>query len=200
MQKDLIVEIGTEELPPMSLNKMAMAFMGKLQAQLETKKVLFTKIKSFATPRRIAVLIEQLDIDPKLIPDIVCKAAHDLPGKKMRWGNGENIFARPIHWLVVLLGEKVIELNLFGINSSNLTYGHRFLAPGAILLNSPSEYEHKLEAIGKVIVDFNRRKQLIVFEINAKEQELKAKCILDETLLEEVTAMTEYPVALFAEF
>ena len=200
MPKDLIVEIGTEELPPMSLNKMAMAFMDKIQAQLENKKVLFTKIKSFATPRRIAVLIEQLNIDPKLIPDMVCKAAHDLPGKKMRWGNGENIFARPIHWLVVLFGEKVIELNLFGINSSNLTYGHRFLAPDAILLSSPSEYEHKLEAIGKVIVDFNRRKQLIVFEINAKEQELKAKCILDETLLEEVTAMIEYPVALFAEF
>jgi len=200
MQKDLIIEIGTEELPPMSLNKMAVAFMEKIQTQLEAKKGVFVKIKSFATPRRIAVLIEQLDLDPKLIPEILRKAVSDLPGKKMRWGNGENIFARPIHWLLVLFGEETIDFNLFGVNSSNLTYGHRFLAPGAIVLNNSAEYEHKLEAIGKVIVDFNRRKQLIVFEIKTKEQELNAKCILEENLLEEVTAMTEYPVALFAEF
>ena len=105
MQKDLIIEIGTEELPPMSLNKMAVAFMEKMQTQLEDKKGVFVKIKSFATPRRIAVLIEQLDLDPKLIPEILRKAVSDLPGKKMRWGNGENIFARPIHWLVVLFGD-----------------------------------------------------------------------------------------------
>ena len=200
MQKDLIIEIGTEELPPMSLNKMSIAFMEKIQAQLEAKKIIFNKIKPFATPRRLAVLIEQLDIDPKLIPDILRKAVSDLPGKKMRWANGENVFARPVHWLVVLFGEEIVKLNLFGINSSNLTYGHRFLAPSPIALDTPSEYEHKLEAVGKVIADFNRRKQLIVVEINTKEKELNAKCILDESLLEEVTAMTEYPCALFAEF
>ncbi len=200
MQKDLIIEIGTEELPPMSLNKISLAFMEKIRAQLEVKNLSFGDIRPFATPRRIAVLVEKLIIDPNLIPEILRKAVSDLPGKKMRWGNGEHIFARPVHWLVVLFGSTVIPVTLFDVNSGNITYGHRFLAPDAIFLNNPLEYEHKLEAIGKVIVDFNKRKQLIIFEINAKEQELKAKCILDPNLLEEVTGMVEYPFALFAEF
>lgn len=200
MQQDLIIELGTEELPPMSLNKMSLAFMEKIQNQLITNGATFTNIKPFATPRRIAVLVEQLTIKINTITEILNKATNDLPGKKMRWGTGEYLFARPIHWLVVLFGQEIIPVNLFGINSSNLTYGHRFLAPNAIALNNATEYEYKLETIGKVIVDFNKRKQLIITEIANKEQKLHAKCILDENLLEEVTAMVEYPVALFAKF
>ena len=200
MQKDLIIEIGTEELPPMSLTKMSIAVMEKIKGQLENKKAEFVNIKPYATPRRLAVLIEQLNIDVKLIPEMVIKSFSDLPGKKMRWGNVEHLFVRPVHWLVVLFGEEVINVTLFGVNSSNITYGHRFLAPAAISLHNAVEYENILAQQGKVIVDFNKRKQLIIDDIHHKEQELNVKCILDENLLEEVTAITEYPVALIAEF
>jgi len=165
MQKDLIIELGTEELPPMSIMKMSLAFMDKIQTQLVNKKLLFAKIKSFATPRRIAVLIEHLEIDINLIPELLAKAVHDLPGKKMRWGNGNYIFARPVHWVVVLYGEQIVDTILFGLSTGNITYGHRFLAPAAIDLHSASEYENALRNKGKVIVDFNQRKQLILEEI-----------------------------------
>lgn len=200
MQKDLIIELGTEELPPMSLTKMSIAIMEKIKVQLENKKAEFVNIKPYATPRRLAVLIEQLSIDVKLIPEIIIKSFSDLPGKKMRWGNGEHLFVRPVHWLVVLFGEEVINVAVFGVNSNNITYGHRFLAPEAIYLHNALEYENILAQQGKVIVDFNKRKQLIIDDIQNKEQELNVKCILDENLLEEVTAITEYPVVLIAEF
>lgn len=200
MQKDLIIELGTEELPPMSLCKMSMVFAEKIQAQLVNKKALFINIKSFATPRRLAVLIEGLQIEGNLIPDLLSKAAHDLPGKKMRWGNGDYVFARPIHWLVVLYGDQVINTVMFGVPASNITYGHRFLVPEAIRLNNATEYENVLQYSGKVIADFNKRKQLILQAIYQQEQLLTAKCVVDDLLLEEVTAITEYPVALVANF
>lgn len=202
MPKDLIIEIGTEELPPMSLNKMAIAFMEKIKAQLTNGNRSFINIQSFATPRRLAVFIEQLNIEPELasqlMPEIIKKAATDLPGKKMRWGNGEYLFARPVHWILALFGSNIIDFSLFGVKSGNITYGHRFLAPNSIAINNPAEYEHKLEAMGKIIVDFNKRKQLVIAEIKLKQQSNNA--IIEENLLEEVTAMTEYPVALRANF
>jgi glycyl-tRNA synthetase beta chain len=117
----------------------------------------------------------------------------------MRWGNGEYLFARPIHWILALFGEDILDFTLFGVKSGNITYGHRFLVPNSIVINNPSEYEHKLEAIGKVIIDFNKRKQLIIDEIKLKQQP-ESNAVIEENLLEEVTAMTEYPVAFRANF
>ena len=217
--QDLIVEIGTEELPPMSLNKMSLAFATQIKDQMTSQGISFGEVYNFATPRRIAVLIKNLATkslikskdrsgqDPakslltaQMIPAIIEKASNNLPSPKMHWGAGDFSFARPVHWLLVLFGGKIINVNLFGVKSGNRTYGHRFLAPQAIVIKCPSEYEAKLYSKGMVIADFKKRKQAILEGISKQEQKEKASCIVDPVLLEQVTNMVEYPTVLCASF
>lgn len=217
--QDLIVEIGSEELPPMSLNKMSLAFATQIKEQMTSQGLSFGEVYNFATPRRIAVLIKNLATkslikskdrsgrEPagssqaaQMLPAIIEKAANNLPSPKMHWGAGDFSFARPVHWLLVLFGGQIININLFGVKSGNRTYGHRFLAPQAIVIKCPSEYEAKLYSKGMVIADFNKRKQAILEGIGKQEQKEKASCIVDPVLLEQVTNMVEYPTVLCASF
>jgi glycyl-tRNA synthetase beta chain len=213
--QDLIIEIGTEELPPMSLNKMSEVFSKQFKQELNTLGLSFGEVKSFATPRRIAVLINNVSttskiVDtkahieqmttPELIPSVVAKAISNLPSQKMQWGGEDYVFARPIHWILALFGSKVIRFNLFGIDSGNVTYGHRFLSKDPIIIRHPNEYEEALLTKGKVIVDFFKRKKTILDLLQKKASELKAECLIDNHLLEQVTNMVEYPDVLSASF
>ena len=97
----------------------------------------------------------------KLLPEIVNTAINNLPiPKPMHWGTSKTSFIRPVHWLVMLLGNEIVAARLLGLTASRETHGHRFHHPQAIALNSPSEYVKKLFA-GKVVTNFDERKENI---------------------------------------
>lgn len=119
--------------------------------------------------------------------------------KAMRWG-GKNIkFARPIRWMVVLLNNEVLDVNLEGIKSSNVTKGHRFLGEKEFEVNSIEDYFEKLEN-NFVILDQHKRKKMIKQQAIEVAKSLGGEIEFDDDLLEEVTFLVEYPTAFYGEF
>jgi len=262
--KDLLIEIGTEELPPTALNKLSAAFYNGVKEGLEKAELSFSEIKKFAAPRRLALLVSDLDVKQKnknverrgpaiaaafdedgcatkaaegfarscgvkvedldkfetdkgawlnfkteqkglktseLIPEIVQLSLDKLPiAKRMRWADLDAQFVRPVHWLVLLFGADVIDAEILSVKSGRKTRGHRFHHPDTITLPSPAEYEMLLETHGKVIADFERRKEAVRAQVNEIALRVKGKAMIDEDLLEEVSAMVEWPVAIMGDF
>lgn len=264
--QDFLVEIGTEELPPGDLQNLTNAFANGLKQCLLENKIEFAadQIKTFATPRRLAVLIshvseqqpEQLverrgpaftaafnpdgsptkaaigfadscGVDFKqlttqetdkgkwlffsqtvagkktidLLPQFVEKSLAELPIKKrMRWGNGEYSFVRPVHWVLMLFGKQIVPTKIFGIAAGNVTYGHRIHHPQPIKISAPQDYAQTLEKSGYVIADFEQRREKIeqqTFDLCAQQNGVP---VIDQSLLDLVTGLVEYPVALLATF
>lgn len=136
-----------------------------------------------------------------LLPDIVMNALQKLPiPRKMRWGSTRDEFVRPVYWLVMLFGDDVIDTELFGIRSSRVTRGHRFHCPAEITIKSPTDYESQLLSPGHVIADYETRKARVRELILAQGKALNAFVHIDEDLLDEVTSMVEWPVALTGRF
>jgi len=260
--KDLLIEIGTEELPPKNLQRLSKAFVEKITSGLSQAKLSHGEVQRFATPRRLALLVHKLACQqpehtieklgpsisaayddnnkptaaalgfarsckvaleelqttktPKgerlsfvekqsgtpseqLIPSIVETALKQLPARRfMRWGQNDSSFVRPIHWIVLLFGTKVIPAKIMGIETSNKTHGHRFHHPQAITLRNPNEYAEKLMK-ANVIADYQQRKQTIRKQISDIAQ-AKGQIVIDEDLLDEVTGLNEWPVALLGGF
>ena len=146
-----------------------------------------------------------------LMEDIINQSLTRLPvPKRMRWGSSDAEFVRPVHWLVILHGKNVINAEVLGLKSSAATYGHRFHSPGKIVLADASSYKDKLLSEGFVIADFEQRKQNIrqqVFdavkkldaEVDMGDMEM-GEAVIDEDLLDEVTALNEWPIAIAGEF
>ncbi|MCC5791526.1 MAG: glycine--tRNA ligase subunit beta [Legionellaceae bacterium] len=135
-----------------------------------------------------------------LLPEIICDIMHKLPlVKPMRWGSREDEFARPVHWLVALYGESVLALELFGIQSDRYTRGHRFHANHSIALTQAGDYVPTLEK-AFVRVDFAERQQQIVQQIETIAGQQQAQAIVPQSLLDEVTSIVEWPVAILAHF
>ena len=137
-----------------------------------------------------------VEILPELLPAIADKIFFPKP---MRWGDNPARFVRPIHWIVALLGEQVIPFSYAGISSGRVTRGHRFLGSDHIQLSDPSVYEQLLEE-NYVIVDQNRRREIIETQIKAVADSLNGIVEEDEELLEEVVFLVEYPTALAGHF
>ncbi|MGI6366442.1 MAG: glycine--tRNA ligase subunit beta [Bacillota bacterium] len=116
--------------------------------------------------------------------------------KPMRWGWGELRFARPIRWLVALLGPEVLPLEVGGVTADRKTWGHRFLAPEPLSLSQPGEYLAKLEAAW-VMADPERRRELIWRQVAELAAFHGGKVEEDGDLLEEITFLVEYPTALW---
>lgn len=136
-----------------------------------------------------------------LLPGIVAAALAKLPiPRKMRWGSTRDEFVRPVYWLVMLFGDDVIDTELFGIKSGRITHGHRFHCGADISLASPAEYEGKLQSPGYVIADYEVRKNNVRAQVQAQGAALHGDVQIDEDLLEEVTSMVEWPVALTGRF
>ena len=136
-----------------------------------------------------------------ILPDLIQQALAQLPiPKRMRWGAFMGEFVRPVHWCVVLYGNEVVDCEVYGIRSGSKTIGHRFHNNYEIAIDSPASYESVLEETGSVIPDFNKRKELIRSQVLAKAQELNSTAIINEALLEEVTALVEIPVVLAGNF
>ncbi len=261
---DLLVEIGTEELPPKALRRMHDAFRDALDLQLNENHLPHGECIAFATPRRLAVVIRDVplqqadrevtrrgpalkaafDADGKptkpaegfarscgvsvdalqtletgkgawlvwqstepgkdcaeLLPDMVEQALKQLPvPKRMRWGNNTFEFVRPVHWIVLMLGETTVPATIMGITSGNMSRGHRFHRNEDIVINSPAEYSHILEQQGMVIADMEQRRESIRTQVIEAGKACGGKAVIDDSLLDEVTALVEWPVAITGDF
>ncbi|OUR69881.1 glycine--tRNA ligase subunit beta, partial [Bermanella sp. 47_1433_sub80_T6] len=262
--QDFLVEIGTEELPPKALKKLAKAFQAGIEAHLKSKELSFESSKLFAAPRRLALRIHGLQTQGKStkveklgpyvnvaidengkptkaaqgfarangiefdqvgritdekgerlyyaqdveganaateLPVAVTDSLAKLPiAKRMRWGSSRIEFVRPVHWILMLLDNKVIEANILGIKSNYFTKGHRFHANREIVITSPAAYEGTLKEQGKVLADYDERKELVRSQVIAAGEKLGGVAVIDEDLLDEVASLNEWPTALAGNF
>lgn len=137
----------------------------------------------------------------ELLPELVAGALTSLPiPKRMRWGDRSDVFVRPVKWLVLMLGNEVVDAEIFGLRSGNRSFGHRFHAPLALEIPSASEYEKILLSEGFVIASFDQRRDRIRDLVEKAAAELGGIAKIDDALLDEVTALVEYPVSVCGEF
>nr|WP_309544648.1 glycine--tRNA ligase subunit beta [Alkalilimnicola ehrlichii] len=115
-------------------------------------------------------------------------------------GAGSANFVRPVHWLVLLFGEEVIDAELLGVKAGRATRGHRFHRPDPMELATPAEYLQRLESEGHVIADFQRRKTLVREQVEQAARAANAVPVIDSDLLDEVTALVEWPVPVVGRF
>jgi glycyl-tRNA synthetase beta chain len=136
-----------------------------------------------------------------LLAGIVQGSLDRLPiAKRMRWGAGTAEFVRPVHWVVMLFGSEVVPATILGVAAGDTTRGHRFMAPKPIRLSSPAAYARRLESAGKVLADFAVRRERILAGVTALAREHGVEAIVSEALLDEVTALVEWPVPLAGRF
>ena len=136
-----------------------------------------------------------------LLEDIINQAVKKLPiPKVMRWGSSTHTFVRPVHGLVILHGANVVPANVLGLQSGNSTLGHRFLSDGPITIQNAGSYAEQMREQGKVIASFAERKNAVQTALNQHAGRLNATVAADEALLDEVSALVEWPVVLEAGF
>ena len=262
--KDFLVELGTEELPPKALKALMTAFTDGITQGLEDARLEHGAIRSFASPRRLAVIVEALadsqadrevmqkgppvkvafddageptraalafaqkcgvDIDDlgrektdagewlvyaatesgqpaaALLPDIVSRSLENLPiPRRMRWGDRDTEFVRPVHWLIMLHGDSVVPGQVLGLEAGKETTGHRFHCDGTLAVATPDAYETVLEKDGYVIADFAKRRARIVAAVTEAASAAGGTALDDDDLFDEVTALTEWPVPLTGAF
>ncbi|MEJ2094315.1 MAG: glycine--tRNA ligase subunit beta, partial [Gammaproteobacteria bacterium] len=262
--RNLLIEIGTEELPPKALADLAEEFHDRLTGYLFDLLASDAKTHFYYSPRRLAVIIENLPVQQpnqeverfgpsvkiaydeqgrptkaaegfansckitldkigekdgklyaaytqkgkltiELIPNAINAALDKLPiPKRMRWGNNQQEFVRPVHWVVVLFGNEVVSCEILGVKSGNKTYGHRFHHPEAIEIKNPDEYLSKLK---QARVWVNDPAHGIQMEISKQVQKLAKKdngqalnSDSDSSLVAEVAALVEWPHVLKGNF
>lgn len=139
----------------------------------------------------------------EILPSLINEALSALPiPKPMRWGNHTQKFIRPVHSVILMYGDKVIDAEILGCKTGNQTRGHRFLHPDWIKISKPENYESALlDAF--VITDFNKRKEKIsekTIALIKKELDDSAQPIMSNELLDEVTSLVEWPEAVCGSF
>ncbi len=263
-KQDLLFEIGTEELPPKALSQLSQALTCGIVKGLDKLAVSYGEVKSYATPRRLAVLIKGLDVVKvgqvkerrgpalkaafgengiptpaamgfarscgvavdeletlekgqdawlvyrrqqedvavqSLLPALIRDALAALPiPKRMRWGCLTEAFVRPVHWLVLLFGNVVVEAEMFGLHAGRETRGHRFHHPGTLNISEPAAYASLLETKGRVVADFVARRDTIRNQVLAAAVAIQGQAVIDDDLLNEVTGMVEWPVSVVGSF
>ncbi len=132
----------------------------------------------------------------ELLPKLIQRLSFPRP---MYWRQKDVRFARPIRWLLALYGNHPVHFNYAGVEAGKATYGHRFLAPGPFNVDSADHYFTVL-ADKYVVVDPSRRREMIIEQLNRKAEAQGGKALVDEGLLEEVTYLVEYPVAVDGAF
>ena len=136
-----------------------------------------------------------------LLPELVTTALNALPiPKRMRWGAGTAQFVRPVHWLVMLYGAEVVPATILDIVAGRRTRGHRFHAPRELPLRTPAGYEKTLLKRGKVIASFAARRERIAQQVAEAAMQASGQAIISDALLDEVTALVEWPVAVAGRF
>ncbi len=261
---DYLIEIGLEELPPKPMPGLISAFAENVKSELEKAQLAFASVESFATPRRLALRVQDLageqpvqaiekrgpsvsaafdehgeptkaaagfarscgvdDVaaldriqtdkgewlvyrDEKpgeslgaLLPGILERALDAVPVERaMRWGAVQKAFVRPVHWIVSLYGDEVMPVSLYGATAGRESQGHRFMSNGVVSINAPGDYEAALES-AHVIASFEKRRSIIAAQLEQMAGEQGAEIVIDPALLDEVTALVEWPVTLCGKF
>ncbi|CEA04712.1 glycyl-tRNA synthetase subunit beta [Pseudomonas saudimassiliensis] len=256
---DFLVELGTEELPPKALKRLAEAFLEGVEKGLNEAGLAYQSARYYAAPRRLAVVVEQLatqqpdrtsqmdgppvkaafDADgqptqaalgfarkcgvelseldqsgprlrhvqtiagqpaAELLPQIVDNALAALPiPKRMRWGAGKTEFVRPTQWLVMLQGDSMIPCEILSQQAGRSSLGHRFHHPGEVRISTPASYADDLRK-AHVVADFAERRELIRQRVEQLAAEQQGTAIIPDDLLDEVTALVEWPVPLVCSF
>ena len=263
-QRDFLFELGTEELPPIALPELERALAESITAGLTAAGLAHAGLKSYAAPRRLAVLVrglpaaqpeqlikrrgppvnaafdkqgaptraatafaescgvaldalgrvtegkgEFLSFEGKkpgaatvsLLPGIVQAALDALPiPKRMRWGASDAEFVRPVHWVLMRFGDEVVPARLLDTDAGATTRGHRFHAPQALAVPTPADYAKVLREQGFVLADFAERRERIRDAVTARAAALGGRAVMDDALLDEVTALVEWPVAIEGRF
>ena len=136
-----------------------------------------------------------------LLPGIVQASLDALPiARRMRWGAGEAQFVRPVHWVLMLFGREVVPCSILDVPSGDLTYGHRFMAPKPIRVASPAAYVTALHKRGRVLADIHERRETIRQGVITAASHVGGNAVISEDLLDEVTALVEWPVPLAGRF
>ena len=253
---DFLLELGTEELPPKLLLKLSNSLRDNFEQELNKLNLNFNNIKAFATPRRLAITISELqskqqdqviekkgpstqspemaingfakscgvsvdELEKKelagkeyffyskeepgqsikdLLPSIIEKSIKDIPiTRSMKWGDSDYSFVRPVHWLIVMLDKDVVNANIMGLKSGRESKGLRF-QNSILKFTHANEYENLMSQKAQILVDFNKRKELIRDQILSVAKTNNAEVVIDESLLDEVCALVEYPRAFSGSF
>jgi len=261
--ENVILEIGTEEIPAQYMENALKDLNQLAQKYLEEARINYKEIKVYGTPRRLILFIfhineKQEDIFQKIkgpaysiaynkdsqpqkpalkfaqsqrvnVEDLIVEdtekgkyifAPKSIIGqptieilsrifpeiikgmqfpKSMRWGERSLRFIRPIRWILALYGKEIIKFNLNGLDSENITYGHRLLAPQKIKISSTQEYFKKLEK-SYVIVDPQIRENIVKTDIKQIIKEIGGKKIINEKQLKEIIYLVEYPNAILGKY
>lgn len=137
----------------------------------------------------------------ELLPGIVQASLDKLPiPKRMRWGSLDAEFVRPVHWVVMLFGDAVIDCEILATRSGRETRGHRFMSPGKLYLGEPAAYAPLLETEGKVVADFAARREAVRAQVLEAAAAVNGQALIDEDLLDEVAGLVEWPVAVTGRF
>ena len=265
---DLLVEIGTEELPPKALRGLSEAFAAGIAAELDAAGFAHGAPVPYATPRRLAVRIPGVpgtqpdrDVERRgpplahafddegtptraalgfaksagvevdrlvrleteagawlahrftetgatlasLLPGMLERALERLPApRRMRWADRDTEFVRPVHWVVLMHGGEVVEAEILGVRSGRVTRGHRFhhdfRRTRGIALEHAGRYEAALRDEGRVVAGFEARMEMIREQAEREARALGGRALIDPALLEENTALVEWPVAVAGHF
>ncbi|WP_373322503.1 glycine--tRNA ligase subunit beta [Vogesella indigofera] len=136
-----------------------------------------------------------------VLSGIVASALKKLPAPKlMRWGDLDVQFVRPVHGLMMLHGEQIVAGEVLGLQSGNVTRGHRFLSTGEVSIPSADAYPRTLAEEGKVIASFLARRELVRQRLSHAAAKLNATIAAPDALFDEVTGLVEWPVVLEAGF
>ncbi|NCF34914.1 MAG: glycine--tRNA ligase subunit beta [Gammaproteobacteria bacterium] len=137
----------------------------------------------------------------ELLPQLLVTALAELPiPKRMRWGDRSDEFVRPVKWLLLMIDNEVVDTELFGLRSGNRSFGHRFHAPTSLEIASPGEYEETLLSQGMVIASFEQRRDAIRKLVEEAAARVGGSAHIEDDLLNEVTGLVEYPVAVCGQF
>lgn len=263
MARDLLLEIGVEEIPSAYMGRAIADLKANAQKQLDDARLVYKEIQSYGTPRRLTLLVQGLEEQqpdalleirgPKksiafdqegnptkaglgfarsqkvdfnnlevrevggveytfvikkekgnaskaILPGILLNIINSLSfPKSMRWGYYQTRFARPIRWLLAMLGSEKVDIQVENIKSSNETYGHRFLSSGALPVEDAGHYFQVLRE-NYVILDQEERKALIRKQVFEVATTVGGRPMENEDLLEEITYLLEYPTAFYGGF
>ncbi len=263
MHKDLLLEIGTEEIPARFIPAALAGIRDSAGRLLKENRINFREMAVYGTPRRLILIASEIqDIQDDIVvgvsgppksaaysnDGIQTKAAlgfaksqgldisqlkikqtdkgeylfaekHEkgkpvkdvLPSllknllssivfpKSMRWNDTMARFARPLRWILAIYGGEIIELDFAGVTSGRVSYGHHFMSPESFVVNSVDDYMKSLKE-RFVLADHSIRRKMIEDQLKTISQEKGGIVIGDEELVEEITFLTEYPVAVCGRF
>ncbi len=255
--QDFLLELGCEELPSKHLQQLSKALTHNLTIELDKLKLSYSSVESFATPRRLAVLVSNLQLQQNdqtierkgpsisvpnqaiegfakscgvaknmlvqkafgnteyyffikqqsglktidLLESVVDTAIQNIPiAKPMRWNSLDTYFVRPTHWLIMMLGFDVVPASIMGLTSGSTTRGLRFTGERTFDITCAKDYQKTLLEKAQIEADFDTRKEMIRKQVIQVANNNNATAVIDESLLDEVCALVEYPRAFSGSF